>query len=117
MKNMKLIHYFFVFVSIWLFYKILHFYGLNLTLLDNYLDDVLLLPIVLCFALLIQRKLIAKNSNFRFHTFLIIFSVLYFCLMFEGIIPRFNKNYTADWLDCLAYAIGGFVFYQIQTKK
>ena len=81
------------------------------SLIDNYLDDVLLLPIVLGIALFIQRKYISKNPSFSLHKAVVIASWAYFCIVFELIIPRFTKNFTADWLDCVAYAIGALYFY------
>ncbi|MES2725745.1 MAG: magnesium citrate secondary transporter [Bacteroidota bacterium] len=95
----------------------LFIYGnIHIAIIDNYLDDILLLPIVLGTALFVQRKWIAKHNQFVFNRIIIIATWLYFCIMFEVVIPPFNKGFTADWLDCIAYGLGACYFYVFMNK-
>ena len=92
-------------------------YGnIHIAIIDNYLDDIILLPIVLGTALFIQRKWIAKNNQFVFGKIIIVAAWLYFCVMFEAVIPPFNIGFTADWLDCIAYGLGACYFYIFMNK-
>lgn len=108
--------YFYFALLLWMIHSILMAAKIHVRFFDNYLDDLTLLPIILGIALAIQRKRIAKNNDFKFNRILIVFAWLYFCIMFELVIPHLSKNFTADWLDCVAYGLGAFYFDKLINK-
>lgn len=83
-------------------------YGIRIPLLDNYGDDFFAMPFVLTLFTIEQylwKRRITGLSIFEISTFTIIFAVF-----FEFIVPLFNPNYTKDYWDLIAYALGSFTF-------
>lgn len=108
--------YFYIAILLWMIHSILLFAKINVHFFDNYLDDLTLLPIILGTALVIQRKRILKNNEYKFNRVLIVFTWLYFCIMFELVIPHLSMSFTADWLDCIAYGLGAIYFDKLINK-
>jgi hypothetical protein len=86
--------------------------GIFLPYVHEYLDDVLCMPVVLTLTLFIQRKITFRNEAYTFTAGHVMVAVVYFSLMFEGILPAYSPKYTRDWLDIVAYAAGAAVFYR-----
>jgi hypothetical protein len=108
--------YFYIAILLWMIHSILLAAKIHVSFFDNYLDDLTLLPIILGIALIIQRKKISKNNEYKFNRVLILFAWLYFCIMFELVIPHLSKSFTADWLDCIAYGLGAYYFDKLINK-
>jgi len=109
-----------------LFWVILSLYLVNRYLLTvlglaqykiPYLNDVLCLPVVLTLALWLHQKLFPQNCRHRLNAAQVIFVVLYFAIFFEGILPIISARYTRDYLDILAYALGGLAYYFLFNPK
>lgn len=94
-------------LMLWIGFKIIQ---PQVKLLNAYLDDVLFLPIVLGFALQLQRNFILKNQTFTFSKYLIAASLAYTVLVFEIIFPAIEPAYTFDYFDILAYLAGALFF-------
>ncbi|GEO04898.1 hypothetical protein AAE02nite_25620 [Adhaeribacter aerolatus] len=82
-----------------------------------YLNDVLCLPVVLTLALWLQQKLFPRTARSRLNGVQVVFTVIYFSVFFEGILPTFSKRYTRDYWDILAYVTGGFIYYWFLNPK
>lgn len=82
---------------------------------SNYFADVLCLPILLSFALLVLRYL-KKNQFLWLNSQQIIFAFFYTSILFECILPKYNTRYTSDLFDVVAYGIGAVCFYFFQEK-
>ena len=80
-----------------------------------YVNDFLIVPIVLFLSLWIVRKLKSNNK-----LQLSIAQVLYVCalyaIIFEYWLPKFHPRYTADSIDVLLYFGSGVIFYFIQKQ-
>ena len=76
-----------------------------------YLNDILCLPIVLTLALWLQQKLFPHSARPRLNIAQVVFTVSYFAIFFEGILPAFSDRYTRDYWDIAAYAAGGVLYY------
>ena len=96
--------------------KILRYFELIIPIINNYLADLVCLPIVLSLALAFQRTFILQNSNYRLRNWQIIFAFILFSVVVEGIVPLYSQKYTADGMDIIAYAAGAFVFYRWMNK-
>jgi uncharacterized membrane protein AbrB (regulator of aidB expression) len=81
----------------------------------NHLSDLLCLPIILSIALLLIRKL-KRWPYFYLSNGMVITSFISTSIIFEGILPTYDKKYTADILDVLFYCMGGLIFYAIQEQ-
>lgn len=110
MKTKTQYYFFYLTLIAWANHLLLRIFKIRVKFLDNYMDDLVLLPIILGIALIVNRKFISKNNDAKFNNVLIIFAWVYFCVMFELILPNFSKSFTADWIDCVAYGIGAFYF-------
>jgi hypothetical protein len=85
--------------------------GIFIPLLFSYLDDLLVMPIVLTLTLLFQRMVTFRNPAYTYSAWHVVVAVAYFALMFELVLPRYLARYTSDPIDVLAYAVGGALFY------
>src|SRR5690554_264037 len=86
------------------------------SLINNYLNDFLCMPIVLIITQLLARK-IKKDKQYIIKNHLIILIVLYYSVYFEYYLPKVNARYTADFIDVILYALGGFVFYFLENSS
>ncbi|MFC5271004.1 hypothetical protein [Adhaeribacter terreus] len=79
--------------------------------LNNYLNDLLCLPLVLGAAVFLQRNMVLRQADYALTGWQIGLVVIYFSLMFEGVIPLFVSRYTADFFDVICYGLGGWAFW------
>lgn len=86
------------------------------SLINNYVNDLLCLPLLLGAMTFVIRRL-KKDSSFQFSIGFVIFLACYYSLYFEYYLPRVNPRYTADWIDVVLYFSGGILFYFIEKKK
>ncbi len=85
--------------------------GFSVPLLQHYLNDLLCMPLVLTLTLFLQRTFTFRDPGHVFTKHQIVLAVLYYSVAFEVVLPQFLPRYTADPLDVLAYALGGWFFY------
>ncbi len=83
--------------------------------ISSYLADLICLPLMLSFCLLIIRW-VKKRPDFYLNGWMIFFVFIYVLLVFELILPLSSPRYTADPTDAIAYACGGFVYFKLQKK-
>jgi hypothetical protein len=77
-----------------------------------YLADVVALPLELTLLLYMMRHWYFRRPSFVLPTTWIVGTWLVFGVWFEGILPRIDHRATADPLDVVAYAVGGFIFWR-----
>lgn len=80
------------------------------SLIDNYVNDFLCVPIVLG-GILFLTQWLKKDDNYRFSFTFIIFIASYYSFYFEYYLPKDNPRYTADWIDVLLYFSGALTFF------
>lgn len=81
----------------------------------SYLDDLLVLPIILPFTLSLLR-LIYRNKNLLLGSSLIINAIIMFTIVFELILPHYSSEYTRDYFDLLFYSLGGLMYWLYERK-
>lgn len=84
-------------------------------LLNNYLNDFLIIPIVLYLCLLFLRWS-RNDANFVLKLPIILYVCALYAFIFEYLLPKQLVRYTSDPIDALLYFIGGLVFYLLQNK-
>jgi len=89
--------------------------GVYIRPLHAYLDDVLVMPLVLTIALAVERAYFS-NPRFVLPRHYVWLALLLFSVVFEVILPPFSTAYTADVFDVGAYALGGLAFQYILNK-
>ncbi len=106
----------FILFFVWVAYQLQPHQFSNNSLIHSYLDDLVVIPIVLGGILVIFRNLVFKSTVYTFPKARIWIVVAIFAAYFELIIPRFNTGFTADIFDVLCYAIGGLYFQFLINK-
>lgn len=81
-------------------------------LVDGYLADVLVLPVVLpwCEAILAWWK---GDRGFRLSGWMVLFAWAYASVTFEVLLPLVKPTATADVFDAVAYGIGALGFWRV----
>jgi hypothetical protein len=77
-------------------------------LLAAYLSDLLCLPLMLSVALAMHRLLICRTGTLPRSW--VVAAWLAVSVWFEGLLPLWSVQATADPLDVVAYALGGLIF-------
>jgi hypothetical protein len=84
--------------------------------INNYLNDFLIIPIVLFFSLIFLRWS-RNNKSFTISLPIILYLCTMYSVLFEYIFPKYLIRYTSDFIDVLLYFLSGFIFYILQTKN
>ncbi|MDG1040048.1 MAG: hypothetical protein P8H13_03980 [Polaribacter sp.] len=85
-------------------------------LIRFYVNDFLIIPIVLYISLFVLRKL--KNDKYLQFSLLHIFYVcVLYAVIFEYWLPKFHPRYTSDFIDVVLYFLSGILFYFLQKVK
>lgn len=85
-------------------------------LVNNYLNDLLCIPLVLGALTCIIRK-IKYHPNFKLPLGFIFILSSYYAVYFEYYLPKINSRYTSDWVDVVLYFLGGILFYFFQRVR
>lgn len=83
-------------------------------IINNYVNDFLIIPIILIPSLFILQWS-RSDKNYRISFWVIIYICSLYALLFEFLIPKYHPRYTADLIDVILYFAGGFVFYYLQN--
>ena len=87
---------------------------LNLpNIIQFYLNDFLIIPIVLTISLSILRWS-KDDENYQISIWLILYICSLYAFLYEYILPKFYLRYTADLIDVILYFISGFLFFILQ---
>lgn len=81
-----------------------------------YLNDFLIVPIVLYICLQIL-KWSKNNANYTLGLPIILYLCFLYSLLFEYIFPKYLARYTKDIVDVILYFASGFLFYYLQKTK
>ena len=86
------------------------------SLINNYVNDLLCLPLLLGVMTFVIRRL-KKDNSFKFSIGFVVFLACYYSFYFEYYLPKVNPRYTADWIDVILYFSGGFAFFFSEKHK
>jgi hypothetical protein len=81
-----------------------------------YVNDFLIIPIVLYISLFVVQKL-KGNDKFQLSFFNIIYLCTLYSVIFEYWLPKFHPRYTTDFIDVVLYFLSGIIFYFLQKEK
>ena len=86
------------------------------TIINNYLNDLLYIPLILGTIEFTIRR-IKKDSSFKLPFGFVIFLAISYSFYFEYYLPKVNSRYTADWIDVILYFLGGIAYFFIGNIK
>jgi hypothetical protein len=96
---------------------ILQYYSIPLPrLIRFYLNDFLIIPIVLFISLQIL-KWTKNDKNYKISLSIILYLCFLYSILFEFIFPEYLARYTKDIVDVILYFASGFLFYYLQKTK
>ena len=84
--------------------------GINMRLVDSFLDPLLFLPILLQLILLERRFVFGKGAPYVLSWFQILTVTVLVSVVCELLFPRWNPAFTADYIDVICYLLGGVIF-------
>lgn len=84
---------------------------------DNYIDNFLATPILLTLLLVERRALFKYGHEYTLSVPEVALATAFIAVAGEVVFPYFSKDFTADWLDVLFYAMGSVLFYTTVNKK
>lgn len=85
-------------------------------MINNYLNDLLCMPLILGAVTFITRYL-KKDKTYQLSLFFVLFMAGYYSFYFEYYLPTVNLRYTADWIDVVLYFMGSIGFYYFQKRS
>lgn len=85
-------------------------------LINNYVNDLLCLPLLLGAMEFIIKRL-KKDKFFKFPISFVMVLASYYSIYFEYYLPKVNPRYTADWIDVILYFLGGLTFYFVVKES
>lgn len=80
-----------------------------------YVNDFLIIPIVLTTSLYLIRYL-KNNPEFRLSFAQVIYIAVLYAVIFEYWLPKFHPRYTADFIDVMLYLLSAILFYFMQKS-
>jgi hypothetical protein len=101
---------------IWLIVFIMRKLNHPLPFINGYVDDAIAIPVIANLGLWFQRVVIIKSNYYVLSKWHVVFITVYVALVFEGLLPRLSRAYTADWIDVMLYIIGGVFFYKVMNE-
>lgn len=116
MQKKILTYYFIVSITIGSFIYVSQKLSVKLpSTINNYVNDFLIIPIVLTVCLFILQKS-RNDKSFQISLGVVLYICVLYSILFEFILPKYYVRYTADVLDVVLYFAGGFVFFVLQKK-
>ncbi|MFA9189384.1 hypothetical protein [Flavobacterium magnesitis] len=85
-------------------------------LINNYVNDLLCLPLVLG-AITFMIRCLKKDNSFMLPMRIILCMAAFYSFYFEYYLPELNPRYTADWIDVLLYFTGALAFYFVENPN
>jgi len=93
------------------------YYKLELpSIINNYVNDFLIIPIVLSVCLYALR-FTRNNNNFTIPLIVVFVLCAAYSIFFEVILPKTHQRYTGDVIDVFLYFLGGLWFFVLQKLK
>ncbi len=83
---------------------------INFRLVDNYLDPLLLMPVILHLCLWEKRVLYKKGNEFTFTTIQLVVYFVFISIVSEYFLPKWKPGFTSDIWDVFCYGVGTLFF-------
>lgn len=90
--------------------------GHYLPFFSDYAADFLTMPVVLSITLFVIRRSQADRRTYTLTARQVITAVVMYALLFEVLFPQIDASATSDPWDVVAYAAGGWVFWQWMNR-
>lgn len=90
--------------------------GISLPYINDYLTDLLAVPVIATLGLAFQRHFVERSNLWCLKPGHLIFIILYTSVVFEFVLPLYSDAYTGDLMDMLMYLAGGLFFWKTMNR-
>ena len=89
--------------------------GIYIPVINNHFTDLITVPMYCYLIEYIMNSILGYHwkPDLKF----VLTSVLYLAFLFEVLCPKLSGIFTGDFLDVLAYAVGGLIYYFFSVKN
>lgn len=84
---------------------------ISLPLIDQYLDNLLAMPIILTFLLVERRILFRRGKGYRLSALDVVMATVYIVIISEIVFPLFSDSFVTDWRDVIFYVLGSLIYW------
>lgn len=109
-------YWFISFCLLWLAVFVGRKLGLTIPYFNDYLTDLLAVPVIASLGLAFQREFVERSNAWCFKPGHLVFIVAYTSLLFELFLPNYSDAFTADLMDVVMYITGGLFFWGIMNR-
>lgn len=92
-------------------------FKVSIPFVDQYLDNLLAMPIILTLLLAERQYLFKRGKQYRLPLLDVMLGTLFVAFVSEVLFPKLSDAFTGDWLDLVFYAIGSVIFYFTINRK
>jgi hypothetical protein len=92
------------------------FLKITIPLADYYLDNLLIIPILLTLLVVERRIIFRRGNDYTLSGLEVIMATVLISLVSEFLFPYLSKNFTSDGLDVVFHILGSVVFYTTINK-
>lgn len=111
----KISYWFLLGLAAWVSIILLRRNGIYIPIINDHFTDLITVPM---YCYLIEYTM---NTILGYHwkpdLKFVLTSILYLAFLFEVLCPKLSGIFTGDFLDVLAYGIGGLIYYFYSIKK
>lgn len=105
--------FFITYIALYCIVRLFRHLSLPIPWVNDWLTDLLFIPVVAHFALMLGRYILPGVVSYVYPLFYLLLMALYTSLVFEFILPRYVSWAVADWKDVMAYLAGAFFYYKV----
>jgi hypothetical protein len=92
-------------------------FKLQIPFLNNYLDNLLAMPVILTLLWAERRWLFNKGDHYHLPIFEGVIATIYIIIIGEWLFPALSHRFTSDWLDIPFYLLGTVLFYVLIERR
>jgi hypothetical protein len=88
-------------------------FGIYIPFWHAYGDDLMAMPVILGGSLFVMQKIHPIGHLYHFSKKHVLLAVVFYSMLFEGVLPLFSNTYVADIWDIICYISGAILFQYI----
>lgn len=111
----RISYWFLLGLAVWAGIILLRRNGIYIPVINNHFTDLITVPMYCYLIEYIMNSLL--HYDWKPDLKFVLTSVLYLSFLFEVLCPKLSGQFTGDFLDVLAYLVGGMIYYIFNIKR
>jgi hypothetical protein len=104
--------------ALFLLHQVLqHLVKIKIQIVDDYLDNLLAMPVILTFLLAERRFIFKRGISYQLPLLETLLATVYVNVISEWLFPWLSNRFTYDSLDFVFFFAGAGIFYLAHNKK